>query len=165
MTKAAGGTSDADPGLLYQRLGPALHRYALMILADASDAEDAVHQVFEALVRRGTAAVETPDHYLRRAVRNECISRLRRRRTAGIEATGELLEAVTEDRPDERLALESALREVPADQREVVHLKVFEGLTFQEIADLTAESINTVASRYRYAMLKLRAALNGRGDP
>ena len=42
-----------------------------------------------------------------------------------------------------------------------MHLKVFEGLTLNEIAELTSESINTVASRYRYAMLKLRAALNG----
>jgi len=52
-----------------------------------------------------------------------------------------------------------ALRELPADQREVVHLKAFEGMTFQEIADLTNESVNTIASRYRYAVEKLRARL------
>jgi RNA polymerase sigma-70 factor (ECF subfamily) len=63
------------------------------------------------------------------------------------------------DRPEERLALEEALRALPADQREVVHLKTFEGLTFQEIAELTDESINTIASRYRYAIEKLRASL------
>jgi DNA-directed RNA polymerase specialized sigma24 family protein len=34
-------------------------------------------------------------------------------------------------------------------------------MTFNEIAELTSESINTVGSKYRYAMLKLRAALNG----
>jgi RNA polymerase sigma-70 factor (ECF subfamily) len=73
-----------------------------------------------------------------------------------------LLETVAGDRdsnPDERLALEAALRELPAEQREVVHLKAFEGLTFQEISELTAESINTVASRWRYAMEKLRVVL------
>ena len=48
---------------------------------------------------------------------------------------------------------------LPAEQREVVHLKVFEGMTFQEIADLCGESINTVASRYRYAIEKLRDQL------
>lgn len=70
-----------------------------------------------------------------------------------------LLEAVdsTTDDPDSRLALEQALRLLPPEQREVIHLKVYEGLTFQEIAALIDESINTVASRYRYAMDKLRA--------
>jgi DNA-directed RNA polymerase specialized sigma24 family protein len=40
--------------------------------------------------------------------------------------------------------------------RRAVHLKVWEGMTFQEIAHLTGESLNTAASRYRYAIEKLR---------
>lgn len=158
----AGGTDgwDRDPGALYERLGPSLHRYAVMILANAAEAEDAVHQVFAALVRRGTVGLDAPESYLRTAIRNECFSQLRRRQADAAGATT-LLEPVApgHDRPDERLALESALRGIPPDQREVVHLKIFEGLTFQEIATLTSESINTVASRYRYAMQKLRATL------
>jgi RNA polymerase sigma-70 factor (ECF subfamily) len=156
------GPPRPDPGELYERLGLGLHRYALMILADVAEAEDAVHQVFEALVRRGTSGLDAPDHYLRRAVRNECLSRLRQRQTMAAAQTEHLLEpAASVDNPEERLALARALGAVPPDQREVVHLKVFEGLTFNEIAELTSESINTVASRYRYAMVKLRAALNG----
>jgi hypothetical protein len=46
----------------------------------------------------------------------------------------------------ERLALESAIRQLPPEQREVVHLHVFEGWTFQEVANACGESINTVAS-------------------
>jgi RNA polymerase sigma-70 factor (ECF subfamily) len=61
--------------------------------------------------------------------------------------------------PELRAAIDEALRKLPADQREVVHLKVFVGLTFQEIADVAGESINTIASRYRYAMDKLRTSL------
>ena len=63
------------------RLGVGLHRYALMILADASEAEDAVHQVFAALIQRGADKIDAPEHYLRRAVRNECLSRMRHRQT------------------------------------------------------------------------------------
>jgi RNA polymerase sigma-70 factor (ECF subfamily) len=135
-----------------------------MILANRQDSEDAVQQVFARLV--GARAPVNPDAmeaYLRTAVRNECFSLLRLRQRAPDIADGALLEVVAPDRdPAERLALESALRTLPPEQREVVHLKVFEGRTFQEIADLTSESINTVASRWRYAMEKLRTALGAR---
>ena len=80
---------------------------------------------------------------------------------AGALAARRMLETVEgqSGRHEERLALERALCELPPEQREVVHLKAFEGMTFQEIADAIGESINTVASRYRYAMEKMRAQL------
>ena len=46
-------------------------------------------------------------------------------------------------------------------QREVVHLHLFEGLTFREIAEASGASLNTVAARYRYALAKLRVLLDG----
>jgi RNA polymerase sigma-70 factor (ECF subfamily) len=146
----------ADIGRLYDQCGASLYRYALMILADPSAAADAVHDVFVAVMRRGVA-LENPEHYLRRAVRNECYSVLRSRTTRA--ASEPLVEPVGSDDPDLRIAIERALRDLPPEQREVVHLKSFEGMTFQEIADATGESINTVASRYRYAMEKMRAHL------
>jgi len=51
--------------------------------------------------------------------------------------------------------LEQALRALPPEQREVVHLKGFEGLTFKQIATPP----NTAASRYRYAIGKLGTRL------
>ena len=151
-------------GRLYDSIGPALYRYAVMILADSSAAADAVQQVFVSLLR-SRGAPDSEERYLRRAVRNECYSMLRhRRRDIVTSVDAPLLEAVADldDRPEERLALEQAMRELPAEQREVVHLKVFEGMTFQEIAVLTDESINTVASRYRYAIEKLRDRFGAR---
>ena len=152
--------SDEWIGELYDRYGAALYRYAAMVLADPAAAADVVQTVFVSLLRR-RAPPEFDERYLRRAVRNECFSTLRRRRRDLLESAGPLLDALagTSDRPDERLALEQVLRALPPEQREVVHLKVFEGMTFQEIADLSAESINTVASRYRYAIEKLRVQL------
>jgi RNA polymerase sigma-70 factor (ECF subfamily) len=43
-----------------------------------------------------------------------------------------------------------------------VQLKVYQGLSFQEIAQATGESVNTVASRYRYGMEKLRGTFRER---
>lgn len=60
---------------------------------------------------------------------------------------------------DERLRLERALKTLPPEQREVVHLKVYEKKTFKEIAEMTLVSTNTVSSRYRYALEKLSLLL------
>ncbi|HTL18027.1 MAG TPA: sigma factor-like helix-turn-helix DNA-binding protein, partial [Patescibacteria group bacterium] len=58
-----------------------------------------------------------------------------------------------------RRALSAALAELPAEQRAVVHLKVWEGMTFETIAELLDIPLNTAASRYRYGLDKLRARL------
>ena len=155
-------------GRLYDQYGASLYRYALMLLADRPAAEDAVHQVFVSLIAlaaRQAAPPDNPEHYLRRAVRNECYSALRRstKGEASIDerANAPLLQSIAgaDENPDQRIALERALRTLPAEQREVIHLRVYEGLTFQEIATQTGESINTIASRHRYALDKLKALL------
>ena len=151
---------------LYDRFAGSLFRHAAMILADRAAAADAVHNVFLKLAKAGLGGDVQTLAYLRRAVRNECYSMMRsRRRDIAVAVDAQLLELVegTDARPAERLALEHALQQLPAEQREAVHLKVWEGMTFQEIADLTGEALNTVASRYRYAMEKLRAILAKRG--
>jgi RNA polymerase sigma-70 factor (ECF subfamily) len=146
---------------LYRAHGAALFRYALMILADREDAEDVVQQVFLSVLR-GSQAVAAPLEYLRRATRNQCYSvlrgRMRDRARRGSE--DELLEVAGEVGEEaERLALSRALASLPPEQREVVHLKVFEGCSFPEIAALQDISGNTAASRFRYALERLRRAL------
>ena len=155
-------SASARAGRLYDEFGPGLYRYAVMLLADASTAEDAIQQVFAALLRN-SAVIDNEAHYLRRAVRNECYSMLRERaRGAKDTLTRPLLEpAATTGGVDhaERMALDGAIRQLPPEQREVVHMHVFEGRTFQEVADTCGESINTIASRYRYALARLRETL------
>jgi RNA polymerase sigma-70 factor, ECF subfamily len=147
---------------LYDRFAVTLFRHASMILADRVAAADAVHNVFLKLAKAGLGGDVESLAYLRRAVRNECYSVMRtRRRDIVVSVDAQLLELVegVDDQPAERLALEHALQQLPAEQREVVHLKVWEGMTLQEIADVTGEGLNTAASRYRYALEKLRAIL------
>lgn len=57
------------------------------------------------------------------------------------------------------LDIESALSRLPEEQREVVSLKVWGDLTFEEIAAIQEVSINTAAARYRYALQKLKETL------
>lgn len=72
-----------EAGRLFDQHGQGLYRYALMLLADAAAAEDAIQQVFAALLKPGGPALREELHYLRRAVRNECYSMLRKRQVRG----------------------------------------------------------------------------------
>jgi RNA polymerase sigma factor (sigma-70 family) len=56
-------------------------------------------------------------------------------------------------------ALDNALSELPPEQREVFELNEMEGIPFKEIAEQTGESVNTLLSRKRYAVLHLRERL------
>jgi RNA polymerase sigma-70 factor (ECF subfamily) len=164
MMRRPADTSTEWIGRLYDRHAAALYRYAVIVLADPAAAFDVVQQVFLSVLRqRPVDDIEDAEHYLRRAVRNECYSLLRRPERSRPAPPSPLLEPVApEDDPVARVAIEQVLRRLPPEQREVVQLKVFEGRTFREIAALTGESINTVASRYRYAIEKLRAQLGAR---
>jgi RNA polymerase sigma-70 factor, ECF subfamily len=148
----------------YDRLAQPLYRYALMILVSPTDAEDVVQRVFLAVMAQAARldSIDTMDGYLRRAVRNECYSLLRSPVRRNTQLTdGHLLEPIDPAADDivERLALERALMTLSPEQREVVQLKAFEGHTFDAIARIAGQSINTIAGRYRYALAAMRKVL------
>jgi RNA polymerase sigma factor (sigma-70 family) len=57
--------------------------------------------------------------------------------------------------------LQAALEELPENQKQVFVLNELEGVAFKEIAEQTGESVNTLISRKRYAVLHLRERLAG----
>jgi RNA polymerase sigma-70 factor, ECF subfamily len=155
----------------YDACAAGLYRYAAMLLADRLAAEDAVHQAFAKLLARGgdLREIEAVAAYLRSAVRNECyrmLAQRQRRRESADSANVLEAAAANESPPSAELhqALERAMRDLPVEQREIVHMKVYEQMTFQQIADQLAISINTAASRYRYALQRLRELLGPLGE-
>ena len=92
--------------------------------------------------------------YLLRIVRNEA-SHLRRSRSTGASAL-QLLEAPAGVPAQEVVEVNEALSRLPEEQLTVVVLKVWQGMTFAEVAEALDIPANTAASRYRYAMEKLR---------
>lgn len=60
-------------------------------------------------------------------------------------------------------SLHAAIRKLPGEQKEALVLQQFNGLSLEEIAELTSVPVETVKSRLRYAMQKLRAALQQQG--
>jgi RNA polymerase sigma-70 factor (ECF subfamily) len=159
-----------DTGALaevYDRYGKGMYHYALSLLLRAQDAEDAVQTVMARLVdlvrSRSLRAVNLKA-YLFRAVRNESLSMLEKRRHSD-EKTRAKSEQILQPRtsavsPLSALQVGEALEKLPAEQREAVTLKLFEGFTFREIAEATGEKLDTVASRYKYGIRKLEDLLD-----
>jgi RNA polymerase sigma-70 factor (ECF subfamily) len=157
---------------VYDRLALRLLGAARTMTGSAAEAEDVVQDLFVELARGRArlAAVADLEAYVFTMLRNAVRRRGRRaaldRRAvlaiaAGREASGAFAEPAAE-LPDDALA--AAVAALPDAQREVVALKIDAGLTFAEIAAVTGTSLNTAASRYRYALEKLRTALAGRED-
>jgi len=144
------------------------HGRALVLLARQwtrcqADAEDVVHDAFVRFWRR-REGVRDPTGYLYACVRTVAIDHLRRRRDqVDLGETSEPWFEASESgaEANERLdSLQQAIDSLPLEQRQVVIMKVWGGLTFASIAEAAAISPNTAASRYRYAVESLRSRLD-----
>ena len=145
------------------------HGAALVLLARQwvpgyADAEDVVQEAFVRFWRSRERAQDRAA-YLFACVRN--CARDRRRGEAR-RAKRESAAAVPEAEPafdapleqaERAAAVEAALSSLPEEQREVLVMKIWGGLTFAQIGEALAVASNTAASRYRYALDKLREQL------
>lgn len=144
---------------LYDQHGGALVAYARSFVLDRTAAEDAVQLVFLKLLRGETVVPDMPLAYLYRAVRNTALNtRRKRERETSLDAESAWFTHRQGNREAE-LALQQVLAELPEEQRETVIMRIWSGMTLEEIASATGVPLNTVASRYRYALEKLRERL------
>ena len=133
-----------------------LYRAALAILGDPQEAEDAVQDAFLAFLEKAPDDLEHPGAWLMRVAVNSCRSRLRRawRRELPLPDT------LPAPGPEERQELEE-LFALPPEDRAVIHLFYYEGLSTGEIARLTGQAEGTVRSRLSRARARLRRLLEG----
>ena len=150
---------------LYDRHAQALFAFLLNFTRNEDDTRDVFQEIFTKLARQPGLLRSARDEraFLIRLAHNAAIDLMRRSgtRTRHHEQFGEeqlSIFAPTTD-PDEtafRTELAVALGKLPPDQRVVVHLKLWEDLTFEQIAAALEIPPNTAASRYRYGLDKLR---------
>ncbi len=160
--------SSLELARLYDDHAQALFGFVLNLTRNEADTRDVLQEVFVKLARQPERLNGVRDEraFLLRLAHNAAIDRLRRCATReknyeqlAAESASAFAPAHDPDEQGFRLALAAALGELPADQRAVVHLKLWEGLTFESIAETLCLSPNTAASRYRYGLDKLRARL------
>ncbi|HZQ46175.1 MAG TPA: RNA polymerase sigma factor [Verrucomicrobiae bacterium] len=152
---------------LYDAHAQALFAFLLNFTRHEADTRDLLQEVFVKLARQPELLANVRDEraFLIRLAHNAAIDLLRRRQ-ARVSNHDELREMAplfaTATDPDSQAFRENlarALSELPPDQRAVLHLKLWEGLTFDQIAAALDISPNTAASRYRYGLDKLRDRL------
>ena len=145
---------------LYRQHGAALLLFASTISGDRGRAQDAVQQVFLKAIENGSVREAiNKKAYLFACVRNAVLNDARvQDRDARLDDDSAWFSPPDRDYAGEE-NLRRALGELSADQREVTVLHVWGELTFSEISDLLGVSSNTAASRYRYALAKLRSSM------
>ena len=155
----------SDPWKLWlDEHGPALVLLARQWVASHADAEDVVQEAFVRFWRSRQRVAE-PVAYLYACVKHcgldwqRAGKRRSRREEASARPETEKLFAGGPEQDERRIAVEAALHRLPEKQREVLVMKIWGGLTFSQIAEALAISIDTAASRYRYALARLHEQL------
>jgi len=136
--------------------------HAVAILFDRDDAEDAVQEAFidayRAIGRFDTSRTFYQWFYV--LLRNRCYKMTAKRRPSENIDDVQLLAAATAD--DTRLALEKALHSLTREEREIISLKYFSGLSYEELATHLQIPRGTVMSRLFNARQRLQAKLGGK---
>lgn len=149
---------------LYDAHAAGLFHYLRGFVTTEADARDLLQDVFVRISNHSLPpSLRNEKAWLFRTAHHLAIDHLRRmrHRRVAAEDEGEPM-FVNADDPDAvaiASQMQTALRELPVEQRSVIQLKLWEGLTFEEIADTQGIPLNTAASRYRYALEKMRSHL------
>ena len=153
---------------LYEHHGESLYRYLLFKLGSAEDAEDVLQEAFCRFARYDLRwrLVRNTRAFVFRIVRNEASRFLRRKlgrregeRMIAAGRIGTFATAFAAPGEPALALLLTRVEKLPGEQKEAIFLKIFDGLTFREIASVCGISANTAASRYRYGIEKLREAV------
>lgn len=187
-----GKTGDIQPrhiehiGRLHADMSPTLRRIAWSIVRDWPLAEDAVQETFTLLSRRiGELTEENSDTtieqrltgWLVKSVQFQALNlrrqraRERRRWDSVADASGYEFSNDQPHSPEENLskqethaALRREIEQLPESQRDVVLRRMYDGLTFAQIAETLQTPLGTVLSRMRLALKKLHTALKDNDD-
>lgn len=153
--------------LIYDNFGIKLYKYILSILCSSSKAEEVMQNLFVTIAERRNrvARARNLTGYILAMARNQAMDFLRAepKHERNIEDYKNIL--VSRDNPtnsldkEELKTISQALLCLPFKQKEVITMKLFQDMTFEEIAKALNISSNTAASRYRYGIEKLKSKL------
>ncbi len=142
---------------LYDACANRLHRYLVVRLGSRDAASDVVQNTFLRAVksRRWFRGVENPVAYLFQIARNESARAVAKQRVLTPLPAEDRL-AIANHEVDDAEVAAAALQRLDPQDREVIEMKIYGGLTFREIAAVVDRPQATVATQYRRALESLR---------
>ncbi len=161
----AQGDRDAF-GELYTCTHAGVYALALSLTGSASEAEELCHDAYLRVwdYAGSYRPKGTPMAWILAITRNLCLMELRKRGRRA-ELTPEEWDAIPQSAPDvspeDRELLQTALGVLETDEREIVTLHAVSGLKHREIGKLMGMNLNTVLSKYRRALAKMRRVMEG----
>ena len=156
---------------LYDRFSSLVFTLAMRMLRARSDAEDLLQEVFVQVWRQArnySTERGSPEAWIVNIARSRAIDKIRsiRRMEKSFVLTDDPARAESSDNVESsaaeseaRMAMNSALANLPDTQRKVLELAYFDGLTQTEIANRLAEPLGTVKTRMRSGIQRLRDML------
>lgn len=145
--------------LIYERQAAHLILYGRALGLSHSEAEDVLQETFLTMLKLPSPP-ENPESYSLSCYRNYTFNYKRtlwRRIKREFESVNWFEQNDTNDHLGEFAT--KALEQIPQEQREVIVLKIWHNLTFEQIGEFLNLSQNTVAGRYRYGLAKLKNIL------
>jgi len=139
-----------------------LFSFAFFRVGSYEVAQDIVQEVFIRFYENSNrlSAANNVKAYLLKTISNACTDYLRKNGKIQFVAIEKLENELTDEEEksclSEYLRIDDILSNLPADQAEILQLKFVDSLNFVEISELLNVNVNTVKSRYKYAIEKLR---------
>ncbi len=146
---------------LYRELGPRLKGYLIRAFATSDqEAEDLIHDAFLPWVEapETMTGVSNPTAYLFASVRNGALKNRKRPATVSCEEAMLSTEGPGADL-EVAVDIQVALSRLPGDQREAVAMRIWGNLSLAESAEQQGVPLQTLASRYRYGLARLKEIL------
>jgi RNA polymerase sigma-70 factor, ECF subfamily len=173
MDEASQLLTPEEVALIYQEHGESIRQFLIGVLRDATLADDCLQVTFAKLLQKGhTSHPETRKSWLYTVAYQEAM--LARRRGTTTERVLRKVawrqtasECVQQNEPEQKLLrievtqrVQLALERLPAEQRQIVRMRIYEEKTFAEIAAELKIPLGTALGRMRTALIKLKPLLS-----
>lgn len=149
---------------IYTQHKQGLFSLAVSVTRNSAEAEDAVQDAFMKLARKNIVPKGDPVSYVYATVRNAALDRLRKKKRVvdvpefvfDEEKSNEPKPGIELQEQERNFIIRKEIEKLEEPQREVIIMKLFSGLTFEQIAEILQEPLSTVSSRYARTLKSLK---------